>query len=477
MKLLPKTLSFALMLLALPMVGASSAIAAEQYHSQNQALVLEKQLEKATADEIYIAAPTHFAKAQKKYASALKKLNNGIATSASNNYANQGLVLLQQAEAVADKNQKLFQKTFAQRQKALAADAAALYPEQAAKLRNKLIRASELVEQGKEEQAMHLANKLVEQYKQLTEDSLKMSVTTKAREAIALAETAKAKKYAPKTFKEAEDQFNFIDEVVQSNHREMGVAKEYATKATNYAYRAKTIAEMAKEFELKDFSQEDMLRWHYAQLDKIAGSLGMAVNYQQPYHDTISAMMEQSANLRLALKKSSQEISKKQQEVSQVKQKYSQKLTNQQLSNMSRIEYEHRFELIKKLFKPAEATVYRDENDVLIKAHGFNFPVGKSNIEPENYAIVDKIITSVSEFPQFKKLIISGHTDSTGNASINKRLSKERADSVKALLVSLAKIPGAKIETYGYGDAQPVSNENMKQGRTINRRVEVRIVN
>ena len=89
-----------------------------------------------------------------------------------------------------------------------------------------------------------------------------------------------------------------------------------------------------------------------------------------------------------------------------------------------------------------------------------------------------EIIASIMKADPGKKLQIAGHTDALGDDSYNVRLSRTRADSVKALLVSLG-VPEPQIETVGLGKAQPLS-PNQKadgtddpEGRSHNRRAEI----
>ncbi|HJT17821.1 MAG TPA: OmpA family protein [Thermoanaerobaculia bacterium] len=71
-------------------------------------------------------------------------------------------------------------------------------------------------------------------------------------------------------------------------------------------------------------------------------------------------------------------------------------------------------------------------------------------------------------------LAVEGFTDSTGTAAYNQRLSERRADSVAAYLENLG-IPGARMETIGYGESQPRATNSTAEGRQENRRVEIHV--
>jgi outer membrane protein OmpA-like peptidoglycan-associated protein len=72
-------------------------------------------------------------------------------------------------------------------------------------------------------------------------------------------------------------------------------------------------------------------------------------------------------------------------------------------------------------------------------------------------------------------LEISGHTDSTGSAAINQRLSGERARSVADVLQAQGVAP-ARMVVEGRSDTQPLADNASDEGRRKNRRVEIRIV-
>lgn len=71
------------------------------------------------------------------------------------------------------------------------------------------------------------------------------------------------------------------------------------------------------------------------------------------------------------------------------------------------------------------------------------------------------------------KLRIVGHTDSTGSAETNKKLSLDRAGSVKARIVDLSKADPARIAVDGMGPDQPLESNDSPAGRALNRRVEI----
>jgi outer membrane protein OmpA-like peptidoglycan-associated protein len=67
---------------------------------------------------------------------------------------------------------------------------------------------------------------------------------------------------------------------------------------------------------------------------------------------------------------------------------------------------------------------------------------------------------------------IGGHTDTSGDEDENLALSARRAEAVRAALIA-AGVPGAQLSAKGYGSAQPISENETKEGRVKNRRTTV----
>jgi outer membrane protein OmpA-like peptidoglycan-associated protein len=101
------------------------------------------------------------------------------------------------------------------------------------------------------------------------------------------------------------------------------------------------------------------------------------------------------------------------------------------------------------------------------------FDTGKSEMGYEDLAQVNRFAQGNAGF-QNAIIRVEGYTDSTGSAAINERLSRERADAVKAELVRLGFDEGS-LCTVGYGPANPVGDNGTKVGRQENRRTEIKL--
>ena len=70
---------------------------------------------------------------------------------------------------------------------------------------------------------------------------------------------------------------------------------------------------------------------------------------------------------------------------------------------------------------------------------------------------------------------LEGHTDSTGDPEANKKLSVDRAEAVKGLLVA-GGVDGSRITTAGWGQEKPIASNDTEEGKAKNRRTELIVV-
>jgi outer membrane protein OmpA-like peptidoglycan-associated protein len=99
------------------------------------------------------------------------------------------------------------------------------------------------------------------------------------------------------------------------------------------------------------------------------------------------------------------------------------------------------------------------------------FAVNKAELSAGGVRNVQKLADFLNQYPQ-RKVLIEGHTDSTGSRSINQPLSERRADAVRSALADMG-ISSDRIETRGYAETYPVASNNTAAGRQLNRRVEI----
>ena len=100
-----------------------------------------------------------------------------------------------------------------------------------------------------------------------------------------------------------------------------------------------------------------------------------------------------------------------------------------------------------------------------------NFASGSAQIPRESVGYLEKSAEALKAAPAGTVIEIAGHTDNTGNAAANERLSQRRAESVRNFLIKEGVSPSAVIAK-GYGANNPVAGNDTEDGRFKNRRIE-----
>ncbi|MHB0756418.1 OmpA family protein [Polaribacter sp. M15] len=123
------------------------------------------------------------------------------------------------------------------------------------------------------------------------------------------------------------------------------------------------------------------------------------------------------------------------------------------------------------------AKVERVDNSIVVtfdENSGVYFDTNKSNINTKSKTTLDKLAKVFMDFPD-TKIVVVGHTDSSGRDDYNMLLSEKRAKSVTNYLISDG-IASSRFETLWYGETQPKFDNSTAEGRAKNRRVNVAIV-
>ena len=99
------------------------------------------------------------------------------------------------------------------------------------------------------------------------------------------------------------------------------------------------------------------------------------------------------------------------------------------------------------------------------------FNTGNANFKQDSYPNLIKITEMMKQHPE-GKFRVEGHTDSIGSYEFNKRLSQTRANAVRNYLINSG-IPSENLVAEGFGETKPTASNLTKEGRRLNRRVEV----
>ena len=104
---------------------------------------------------------------------------------------------------------------------------------------------------------------------------------------------------------------------------------------------------------------------------------------------------------------------------------------------------------------------------------GLMFATNSSSLNQKTKDNLSELAATLKKYED-TNILIEGHTDSTGADEYNQTLSEKRANAVSGYLMTLG-VTGQRLSTVGYGEGQPVAENETVEGRQKNRRVEVAI--
>jgi outer membrane protein OmpA-like peptidoglycan-associated protein len=104
-----------------------------------------------------------------------------------------------------------------------------------------------------------------------------------------------------------------------------------------------------------------------------------------------------------------------------------------------------------------------------------NFPTNSAEIPAAGKTLLQHAAAAFKQLPSGTVVEIAGYTDNTGDPAANVTLSQQRADAVRAALVS-AGVDPSMLVAKGYGSANPVATNDTLEGKFRNRRIEYRVV-
>ncbi len=302
------------------------------------------------------------------------------------------------------------------------------------------------------------------------------------------------KRYAPRTWHDAEQALETLElyaEDVQRPQAEkqgiprpehIGYALELAVYAQKLAIHAKALSRDKGSFE-KLMLQAKQERLEYAK------ALNIKVNYDEVGIDVDpSVLLEAMQNFTQEPDQHIQQIqalkaafAKELQEKLQIQHEEDQKDFKQKLLNMksafsSRLEQEtfenKRQKKLRSLFKKGEVDIITNiDGSLIVRAKKIQFEPNSSKVDGKYFDFLARIKDALILYPN-RKINIEGHTDSSGDAKTNRKLSLQRAEAVRKFLTASG-MSAARIRALGFGEAKPVASNMYKKGRAMNRRIDI----
>jgi OOP family OmpA-OmpF porin len=124
--------------------------------------------------------------------------------------------------------------------------------------------------------------------------------------------------------------------------------------------------------------------------------------------------------------------------------------------------------------KETVVIVQPPEIESLVLSGDANFEFNKSKLLPNAYPVLDSLVGTMLKHREYK-WEIGGYTDKIGSDNYNIKLSQRRAKSVEDYLVSKG-VAKNSLKIVGYGKANPIATNETPEGRSMNRRVEIKVL-
>ena len=111
--------------------------------------------------------------------------------------------------------------------------------------------------------------------------------------------------------------------------------------------------------------------------------------------------------------------------------------------------------------------------ETVLSSDRFRFEVDRADLSDETCAALDDFAAQLKAENKNVFVEIQGHTDSTGSDAYNMKLGQQRADAVRLYLSGAHGLALHRMSVISYGETAPVSDNDTREGRSLNRRVSL----
>jgi len=312
--------------------------------------------------------------------------------------------------------------------------------------------------------------------------SIKAVYLNETRQLLADADRAKVGRYAPKTLASATELLAEAERELNENRYDADLPRSLAQQANYQAKHAIYLSEVVRDVRDKNLTVEDLvLEWEdpLVQISAAADVVPMMASGHDKLQETLVKYIEDLRSQKQALEQENDENNVRLAEMEEEMRALDERLggaTEERAALVQRLEAQARvkqqFEQVEKMFSRDEARVFREGNTVILRLIGLSFDSGQSDIRSDNVDLLKKVEKAIDVFPQ-SEIIIEGNTDSYGGDESNQRLSQARAESVQQYMINAMRIPSYRMIATGFGETNPVANNETASGRALNRRIDI----
>lgn len=439
-------------------------------------------LAEADAVDAQLLAPRSYDKGSKAYAAAEAGLNRGRNVQYLRDKTAEAASNFGAAKRAAELAKTVLAQVLKSRQDAFNARANELSQEIWDKANREFAAAIRYLERGDLKSAKRKDIQATSLYRDAELMAIKAQYLTETRRLLADADKRRVGRYAPFTLNKAKQLLADAERELEENRYDTDYPRNLAQQANYEAKHAFYLADVVLSVRDKDLSVEMLVLQWEEPLRQIAGAADIVPAMSDGHAELRAELVAYIENTQNELQSLGQDVESDNLRLADMEEEIralDERLggaTAERAALVKRLEAQARvkaqFEEVEKMFTKTEARVFREGNNVILRLVGLSFDSGASAIKQGSFDLLGKVEKAIDIFPR-SELVIEGHTDSHGGDELNQKLSQERAESLQQYMINAMRIPSYRVIATGYGETNPVANNETAAGRAKNRRIDI----
>jgi OOP family OmpA-OmpF porin len=312
--------------------------------------------------------------------------------------------------------------------------------------------------------------------------AIKAQYLSQTRALLAEAEQARVPRLAPRTYEKARSLLAEAERELNENRYDTDLPRSLAQQANYEARHAIYLSGLIDRLRGEDQSLEDLILSYEQPLADISAAADKVAQLDKGIEPVVTELVAYIEGLREQAAQATRDLADTRTRVGELEEEI--RDLDEQLGGVSqervalvqRLEAEERireqFAAIENMFARDEARVSREGNRMIIRLVGLTFQSGQDVVRPAYRPLLEKVRQAAEVFPR-SQMTVEGHTDSYGGDENNLALSRRRAEAVSAFLTTELNVPAFRLSSVGYGETQPIANNDTEQGRERNRRIDI----
>ncbi len=439
-------------------------------------------LAEADAVNAKLLAPKSYQRGAKAYALAEAGLARGRNVQYLRDKTAQAASQFGAAKRAADLAKTVLSQVLKSRQDAANAKAPKLSPEVWQKAQREFGSAIRYLESGNLKLAKKKDILATSLYRDAELIAIKAEYLTQTRQLLAQADKSRVGRHAPFTLNKAKQLLSDAERELEENRYDTDYPRSLAQQANYEAKHAIYLANVVLAVRNKDLSVEMLILQWEDPLRQIAGAADV-LPAMSDGHDALEAELvtyveiarNEMQSLEQDVDASNLRLADMEDEIRALDERLG-GATAERAALVQRLEAQARvkeqFERVEKMFGRSEARVFREGDNVILRLVGLTFDSGDSAIKQGSFDLLAKVEKAIDIFPR-SELLIEGHTDSYGGDELNQKLSQDRAESLQQYMINAMRIPSYRVIATGFGETNPVANNETAAGRAKNRRIDI----